>query len=101
MSLDSPINREREPIRLAKERLERSDIVLPKGFFLSRNYRIMRPTVFSANLLRQFLRRNRIATLPQLRAQLGTEADITIFRKLKELSYLTSYSHRGRFYTAP
>jgi hypothetical protein len=59
----------------------------------------MRPTVFSANLLRQFLRRNRIATLPQLRERLGTEADITIFRKLKELSYLTSYSHRGRFYT--
>lgn len=59
----------------------------------------MRPTVFSANLLRQFLRRNRIATLPQLREQLGTEADITIFRKLKGLSYVTSYSHRGRFYT--
>src|SRR6202167_6141208 len=59
----------------------------------------MRPTVFSANLLRQFLHRNRIATLPQLRERLGTEADITIFRKLKELSYLTSYSHRGRFHT--
>jgi hypothetical protein len=29
---------------------------------------------------------------------LGTEADITVFRKLKELSYHTSYSHRGRFY---
>src|ERR1700693_464303 len=59
----------------------------------------MRPTVFSANLLRQFLRRNRIATLPQLKELLGTEADITIFRKLKELSYRTSYSHRGSFYT--
>jgi hypothetical protein len=59
----------------------------------------MRPAVFSANLLRQFLRRNRIATLPQLKKLLGTEADITIFRKLKELSYRTSYSHRGSFYT--
>ena len=59
----------------------------------------MRPAVFSANLLRQFLRRNRIATLPQLKELLGTEADITIFRKLKELSYRTSYSHRGSFYT--
>ena len=54
----------------------------------------MRPTVRSANLLRQFLRSNRIATLPQLRERLGTETDITFFRKLKELSYLTSYSHR-------
>jgi hypothetical protein len=37
--------------------------------------------------------------LPQLKQLLGTEADITVFRKLKELSYRTSYSHRGRFYT--
>jgi hypothetical protein len=59
----------------------------------------MRPTVFSADVLRRFLRRNRIATLPQLKQLLGTEADITIFRKLKELSYRTSYSHRGSFYT--
>ena len=59
----------------------------------------MRPITFSANLLRQFLRRNRIATLPELKQVLGTPANITVFRKLKELSYQTSYSHRGRFYT--
>jgi hypothetical protein len=59
----------------------------------------MRPTVFAADVLRQFLRKNRIATLPQLKQLLGTEADITVFRKLKELSYRTSYSHRGSFYT--
>ena len=59
----------------------------------------MRPTVFSAEVLRLFLRRNRIATLPQLKQLLGTEADITVFRKLKELAYRTSYSHRGSFYT--
>lgn len=59
----------------------------------------MRPALFSADVLRRFLRRNRIATLPQLKDLLGTEADITVFRKLKELSYRTSYSHRGSFYT--
>lgn len=59
----------------------------------------MRPAVFFADLLRQFLHRKRIATLPQLRELLGTGADITVFRKLKELSYRTSYSHRGSFYT--
>ena len=59
----------------------------------------MRPTVFSASLLRRFLLKNRIATLPQLKQRLGTEADITVFRKLKELSYRASYSHRGSFYT--
>jgi hypothetical protein len=59
----------------------------------------MRPVTFSTDPVRQFLRRNRIATLPQLKQVLGTDADITVFRKLKGLSYHTSYSHRGRFYT--
>ena len=59
----------------------------------------MRPAVFSADVLRRFLLRNRIATLPQLKQLLGTQANITVFRKLKELSYRTSYSHRGSFYT--
>ena len=67
--------------------------------FVRRNYSIMRPTVFSVDVLRRFLRKNHIATLPQLKQLFGTEADITVFRKLKELSYRTSYSHRGSFYT--
>jgi hypothetical protein len=58
----------------------------------------MRPVIFSTDPLRRFLRRSRIATLPQLKQVLGTDADITVFRKLKDLSYHTSYSHRGRFY---
>ena len=37
--------------------------------------------------------------MPQLKEFLGTEADITIFRKLKKLAYRTSYSNRGSFYT--
>jgi hypothetical protein len=59
----------------------------------------MRPTVFSSDVLRRFLHKKRIASLPQLKQLLGTEADITVFRKLQQLSYRTSYSHRGRFYT--
>jgi len=59
----------------------------------------MRPAIFSADSLRQFLHKNRIATLPELKLVLGTQADITVFRKLKELSYRASYSHRGSFYT--
>src|SRR2546422_11729813 len=30
---------------------------------------------------------------------LGTPVDVTVFRKLQPLDYLTSYSHRGRYYT--
>lgn len=59
----------------------------------------MRPVTFSSASLQEFLRRNRIATLPQMKQVLDTGATITVFRKLKDLSYHTSYSHRGRFYT--
>ena len=37
--------------------------------------------------------------MTDLKAALGTAVDRTVFRKLRELDYLTSYSHRGRFYT--
>ena len=59
----------------------------------------MRPPAFSSATLRNLLLRDKIATLPDLKRALGTEVDLTVFRKLKDLDYLTSYSHRGRFYT--
>ena len=52
-------------------------------------------------MLRQHLRRNKIADLPELKRILGTDTDLTVFRKLKLLDYLASYTHRGRFYTLP
>lgn len=58
----------------------------------------MRPSTFSIDTLRQFLRRSTTATLPELKLALGTGVDLTVFRKLKQLNYLTSYSHRGRYY---
>jgi len=45
------------------------------------------------------LLRGKIATLDQLKQALGTSVGVTVFRKLKPLDYLTSYSHRGRYYT--
>lgn len=67
----------------------------------SRNYNIMRLPTFSADALRRFLIRNQIADLPQLKQALGTTVDLTVFRKLRQLDHLTSYSHRGRYYTLP
>jgi hypothetical protein len=49
--------------------------------------------------LRSLLLRNKIATLDELKQVLGTSVSVTVFRKLKPLAYLTSYSHRGRYYT--
>src|SRR5215469_4643780 len=63
------------------------------------NSNIMRPTAFDPSQLRQHLRRHKIADLPELKRVLGTDTDLTVFRKLKPLDYLASYTHRGRFYT--
>src|SRR5438045_9457273 len=59
----------------------------------------MRRLAFSPDSLRKLLLHDKIATLPDLKQALGTDVDLTVFRKLKELDYLTSYSHGGRFYT--
>lgn len=59
----------------------------------------MRPLSFRPDALRTLLLRNKIATLGELKLALGTSVDVTVFRKLKPLDYLTSYSHRGRYYT--
>jgi hypothetical protein len=59
----------------------------------------MRPLSFRSDELRSLLLRSKIATLDELKQALGTSVDVTVFRKLKPLDYLTSYSHRGRYYT--
>lgn len=59
----------------------------------------MRPIEFSADAIATLLRKQKIATMPELMAVLGTDAKRTVFRKLRELPYRTSYSHRGRYYT--
>lgn len=58
----------------------------------------MRPEGFHASTLVQLLRRRTIATMADMKAALGTGVDMTVFRKLRTIDYLTSYSHRGRFY---
>src|SRR2546426_1877645 len=49
--------------------------------------------------LRSFLETEKIATLEQLKQVLRTTGTMTVFRKLTALGYLSSYSHRGKFYT--
>jgi hypothetical protein len=61
----------------------------------------MRPNSFDPSVLRQHLRRHKIADLSELKRVLGTKTDLTVFRKLQQLDYLASYTHRGRFYTLP
>lgn len=59
----------------------------------------MRPIRILLQPLLDLFHRFRAVTMPEMKAALGTGADLTVFRKLSTLSYQTSYSHRGGFYT--
>lgn len=58
----------------------------------------MRPTRYPAQSLSELFDQQEIATMSELMRALGTNARRTVFRKLKELGYRTSYSHRGGYY---
>ena len=60
----------------------------------------MRPTQFSADTVVALLRRQTVASLPDVIAALGPRVSRrTAFRKLRDLHARTSYSHRGGYYT--
>jgi len=59
----------------------------------------MRTPVFSAEVLRSYFQERIIGTMKQLKDALGTSVEMTIYRKLRQLSSLTSYSHQGNYYT--
>jgi hypothetical protein len=74
-------------------------IVPTRRYRCSRYYNIMRPLSYHSDELRSLLLRNQIATFDEMKQALGNPVDVTVFRKLKPLDYLSSYSHRGRYYT--
>ncbi len=59
----------------------------------------MRTASLHSKKLVKLLKRKKIATIDELKAALDTSVNITVYRKLKEVSYHTSYSHRGQYYT--
>lgn len=59
----------------------------------------MKTLSLSAKALLSFLNKKKIATIDELKSILSTRSRMTVFRHLKLLGYITSYSHRGRFYS--
>ena len=55
----------------------------------------MKKIKFHASTILQYLKVNKIAVLDDLKRVTGTTVSMTVFRKLKELRYLSSCSHRG------
>ena len=58
----------------------------------------MRPPSFSADTVVATLQRLHVASMPQLVAALGAPSVRTVFRKLRQVDCLTSYSHGGQYY---
>ncbi len=60
---------------------------------------IMRTEQYLLKNIGTYFKRHKIATLDQLQRALGNPKERTVFRKLKSLDYLSSYSQRGMHYT--
>jgi len=76
-----------------------SHIIMLELSLWRENSNIMRTAIFRAKSLIALFRRRRIVTMEQMKEALGTSVDMTVFRKLREVPHLSSYSHRGKFYT--
>ena len=61
----------------------------------------MKKQRYHSKELKGLILENKITTMVELKEVMGTTVDATIFRKLRELCYLRSYSHRGKYYTLP
>ena len=59
------------------------------------------PVQYRLQPLLNLFHRLEAVTMPEMKQALGTQVDVTVFRKLAALGHLTSYSHRGSFYTLP
>ncbi len=55
----------------------------------------------SLTALLSFFKKKQFATLPELFSVLHTQSRMSIFRRLRDLNYLSSYTHTGRYYTIP
>jgi len=61
----------------------------------------MKKEKYHSKELKGLLVKNKMATMVEMKEAMGTTVDATIFRKLRELFYLRSYSDRGKYYTLP
>lgn len=59
----------------------------------------MKTKTFSVEPLLSVFKKQKIATITELKEALGSNCSMTVFRKLRELEYITSCSHSGKFYS--
>lgn len=58
-------------------------------------------SIYVASETLKQIHRKKILTLNELFELLNTKSRMTVFRKLKPLNYISSYSHSGKYYSLP
>ena len=59
----------------------------------------MRTKIIQNQTLKELIIRKNVVTMVELKDFLKTNANMTVFRRLRELSYLSSCSHKGKYYS--
>jgi hypothetical protein len=67
--------------------------------FWRRKGNILNTAKFKTETLAELLHERTIATMEELKAALQTDVYLTVLRKLRQIDYITSYSHCGRYYS--
>ena len=57
------------------------------------------PKINAPKKVENFLRKRRVVTISDLCEVIGSSSRMTVFRRLRQIEYVTSYTHAGRYYT--
>jgi hypothetical protein len=57
------------------------------------------PKINAQKKVENLLRKRRVVTISDLCKVIGSSSRMTVFRRLRQIEYVTSYTHAGRYYT--
>ena len=57
------------------------------------------PKINAQKKVENLLRKRRVVTMSDLCEAIGSSSRMTVFRRLRQIEYVTSYTHAGRYYT--
>ena len=57
------------------------------------------PKINAPKKVENLLRKCRVVTMSDLCEAIGSSSRMTVFRRLRQMQYVTSYTHAGRYYT--
>ena len=57
------------------------------------------PKINAPKKVENLLRKRRVVTMSDLCEVIGSSSRMTVFRRLRQIEYVTSYTHAGRYYT--